>query len=128
MIAEGLERDTRSFVPTASAFDWWSENVQNEVAERAGGDGWREIIGVRSIDSSLAVRARGRRQDAKTQRGREQRRKKRRDRCRKSVAGFYSVHMAIDPSIPPSTHLQVKTSSLLAKVSLVEAASSKTGP
>lgn len=37
------------------------ENVQNEVAERAGGDGWKEIIGVRSIDSSLAVKVRGRR-------------------------------------------------------------------
>lgn len=54
-------------MPTANTFDWQRENVQNEVAERAGGDGWREIIGVRSIDSSLAVRARGRRGDAESQ-------------------------------------------------------------
>lgn len=43
-------------MPTASTFDWQRENVQNEVAEGAGRDGWREIIGVRSIDSSHTVR------------------------------------------------------------------------
>lgn len=110
MIAEGLERDTRSFVPTASTFDWWSENVQNEVAESAGGDGWREIIGVRSIDSSLAVRARGRRQDAKTQRGFSFR-----------PHGHRSIHSSIHP--PTSQHILTA-----GRVSLGEAASSKTDP
>lgn len=42
MIAEGLERDTRSFVPMASTFDWRGENVQNEEAETAGRQGWME--------------------------------------------------------------------------------------
>lgn len=117
MIAEGLERETRSFVPTASTFDWWRENVQNEVAERAGRDGWREIIGVRSIDSSLAVRARGRRRDAETRRGKSEK-EKWRDGCVKLVAGFHSIHISINPPIPPSTRPQVNASSLLAKVSL----------
>lgn len=86
-------------------------SIGSEWPEWSGREGGRdregEIMGVRRIDSSLSVRACGRRWDAETESGKERRREKTSHQDNSPLTLFFpfihpSMHACIFPSIHPS--------------------------